>query len=60
MKIWALVAIAFSLFSSSQCQENLYELLEVTEDATSEQIKKSFRKLSVKYHPDKNKDREDA
>ena len=34
--------------------KNYYEILEVPETATGEEIKKSFRKLSLKYHPDKN------
>lgn len=30
----------------------LYEILEVNDDSTQETIKKSFRRLSKKYHPD--------
>ena len=37
-----------------------YEVLGVEEDATDRQIKKAFRKLSVKYHPDKNKGNKEA
>eukprot|EP00927_Polykrikos_kofoidii_P007284 TRINITY_DN12983_c0_g1_i1.p1 TRINITY_DN12983_c0_g1~~TRINITY_DN12983_c0_g1_i1.p1 ORF type:complete len:496 (-),score=66.29 TRINITY_DN12983_c0_g1_i1:191-1678(-) len=33
---------------------DLYEILEVSEDADIAQIKRSYRKLSVLYHPDKN------
>lgn len=35
-------------------EQDLYELLEVDDNAASAAIKKSYRKLSVKYHPDKN------
>ena len=31
-----------------------YELLEVSPDADETEIKKAFRSLSKKYHPDKN------
>lgn len=37
-----------------------YQILEVSETATSEQIKKSFRRLAIKYHPDKNPNNKDA
>jgi len=33
---------------------SLYETLELEENATREQINSSFRRLSLKYHPDKN------
>uniref|UniRef100_A0A3Q1F150 DnaJ homolog subfamily B member 9 n=1 Tax=Acanthochromis polyacanthus TaxID=80966 RepID=A0A3Q1F150_9TELE len=36
-------------------QNNYYETLNVEPTATDSQIKKSFRKLAMKYHPDKNK-----
>lgn len=31
-----------------------YKILEISETASSEEIKKAFRKLSMKYHPDTN------
>jgi len=39
------------VLSSSQA---LYDLLEISPEANSNEIKKAFRKLSIKYHPDKN------
>jgi len=35
MKIWGLIALAFGLFGTVHASDNLYELLEVTENATS-------------------------
>lgn len=36
-------------------QTNYYVTLNVETTATESQIKRAFRKLAIKYHPDKNK-----
>jgi len=36
--------------------KSLYETLEITESASESEIKKAYRKLARKYHPDVNKD----
>lgn len=41
-------------------EEDYYKILELDKDATESEIKKSFRRLSVKFHPDKNPGDQDA
>jgi molecular chaperone DnaJ len=39
---------------------NFYRILEVSNTASQAEIKRSFRNLALKYHPDRNKNSEES
>lgn len=40
--------------------EDFYKTLEISKNASEKEIKKSYRRLAMKYHPDRNKDNAEA
>jgi curved DNA-binding protein CbpA len=52
--------ILFTIITFIYCGEDYYKILGVSRSASETEIKKAFKKLSLKYHPDKNKKNPEA
>lgn len=60
MLLFSALALLCLLPLIAVCAEDYYKLLGIDKDADERQIKKAYRTLSKKYHPDKNPDDETA
>ncbi|KAJ0921902.1 putative DnaJ domain, Chaperone J-domain superfamily [Helianthus annuus] len=55
-----LLVIYLSILLIANAAKSYYDILQVPKGALDDQIKRSYRKLALKYHPDKNQGNEDA
>lgn len=53
-RIFAALSFLLLLLPLSLCAEDYYKILGLDKSASERDIKRAYRKLSKKYHPDKN------
>ncbi|KAH7678640.1 Dnaj-like subfamily b member 11 protein [Dioscorea alata] len=55
-----LLVFLLSYALTALCAKSYYDVLQVSKSASEDQIKRAYRKLALKYHPDKNPGNEEA
>lgn len=57
---WSVFSVKHRHFSDDSKKKDLYETLGLSRNATSMEIKKAYYDLTLKYHPDRNVNSEEA
>ena len=52
----ALLKLMLQALMAPEAKKDYYSILGLQRDATADEIKKAYRRLALKYHPDKNPD----
>jgi len=55
-----ILRISLYIYIMADNEEDYYNILGVNKKATNAEIKKAYKKLAIKYHPDKNPDNKEA
>lgn len=55
-----LLVLSIGISCVLTASRNYYDVLEVSKSASEDQIKRAYRKLALKFHPDKNPGNEEA
>ena len=55
-----LALVMLIAFTESKTSKSYYDILGVKKTDSTSTIKKAFRNLAMKYHPDKNPDKKNA